>query len=142
MTTALGDSRITGMNILNLDKRSVLGALALAAITALTWWVWLGQDTEYQVDPSTGSETGPYEPVQVIACVLSIVVIAAIGGLLLRPWLVVAAMTVSFTVAWSLQAAATDDSGLWAVGAVLVAGGMLLGTAACAFGARAVGKSA
>lgn len=130
------------MNNPSIDKRSVLGALALAFATVLSWWVWLGHDTEYQTDPATGVSSGPYEPVQVIACVLSILVIAAIGGLLLRPWLVVATMTTSFTLAWSMQAASTDDSGLWVVGAVLLTGGMLLGTAASSFAARAVGKSA
>jgi hypothetical protein len=113
----------------------LLGVLVLVAATLAAWWLWLGSDTRYEVDPVTGSTTGPYEPVQVVGCVLSLLVVAVAGGLLLRPWLVVVVMTVAFTAAWSVAAATRDESGLWVVGAALVAVGMAAGTAACAFGA-------
>lgn len=116
--------------------KTLLGALALAGATVATWWIWLGWDTEYQVDPVTQVSSGPYEPYQVVGCVLTIGALAAVAGLLLRPWVVVVTMAASFTVAWSVGAASTDDSGLWVVGAVLVAGGMVGGTALCAFGAH------
>jgi hypothetical protein len=116
------------MDVMTTTNRSVFTVLALALCTVAVWWAWLGHDTEKQLDPVTLSETGPYSTAQVIACVLSLGLLAAVGGLLVRPWLVMATMTVAFTAAWTVQAAATDDSGLWLVGAVLVAGGTAAGT--------------
>jgi hypothetical protein len=106
-----------------------LAVLALAACTLATWWLWLGSDRTYQVDPDTGVATGPYESAQVAGCVVTLAVLAVVGSLLLRPWWTVAAMTVTFVAAWSAQAAATDESGLWLVGAVMLAVGMVTGTA-------------
>ncbi|MDT4987920.1 MAG: hypothetical protein QOI74_2014 [Micromonosporaceae bacterium] len=119
-------------------SRVILGVPILIALTVVTWWLWLGRDTTYQTDPVTGAATGPYEAWQVVGCVLSLAAIAVVGGWVLPPWAVVAAMTVSFTVAWSWAAAVTDDTGLWLVGAVLVAVGLAAGSAALSFGARAV----
>ena len=113
----------------------LLGAVALAGATLLTWWLWLGTDTRYETDPVTGAQTGPYQPAQVIGCVLTLAVLAAVGGLVLRPWIVVVTMTVVFTLAWSIAASRDDDTGLWAVGAVLVAFGMAAGSALFGFGA-------
>jgi hypothetical protein len=115
-----------------------VSVLALAACTVAAWWLWLGSDTTYQVDPVTGNQTGPYEAPQVIGCLLTLAVLAVLGGLLLRPWIVVAVMTVAFTVSWSVAAAATDESGLWLVGAFLVTTGMLVGTAVFSFAAALV----
>ncbi|MCX4470725.1 hypothetical protein C5N14_25200 [Micromonospora sp. MW-13] len=116
--------------------RALLGGLVLAVATVGTWWAWLGWDTEYTVDPVTDSVSGPYEVWQVVGCVLSLVVIAAVGGWTLSPWLVAPVMTVAFTVAWAWQAATSDDSGLWAVGALLVLFGMAAGTTAVSAGVR------
>ena len=116
--------------------RNLLGGLFLAMATVGAWWLWLGRDTRYTVDPETGSTTGPYEPWQVVGCVLTLAVLAALAGTRLSPWLVAPVMTVAFTVAWSWQAASTDDTGLWAVGAVLVLIGMAVGTTAVSVGAR------
>lgn len=116
----------------------LLGAVILAGTTVAVWWLWLGTDTRYEIDPVTGARTGPYEPGQVVGCVLSLLVIAVVGGLLWRPWIVVVAMTVAFTVAWSMAAASEDATGLWGVGAVLVAVGMAGGSAVFSFGARLV----
>ncbi|MFI7427469.1 hypothetical protein ACIBPB_10820 [Micromonospora sp. NPDC049836] len=106
--------------------RSALGGLLLAVATVATWFAWLSWDTGYRVDPETGATSGPYAVWQVAGCVLTLVLVAALGGWWLGPWLVVPVMTVAFTAAWAAHAAATDDSGLWVVGAVLV----LIGTAA------------
>jgi hypothetical protein len=114
----------------------VLGLLVVAASTVAVWWLWLGWDTDYDIDPITQSQSGPYEAWQVAGCVLSLIVVAVVGGWLLRPWTVAATMTVAFTVAWSWRAASVDDSGLWAVGAILVFAGMALGSAALSYGAR------
>ncbi|GAA4576464.1 hypothetical protein GCM10023176_47890 [Micromonospora coerulea] len=117
-------------------KRILLGGLILAAATVGTWWAWLGWDTEYTVDPETGATTGPYAAWQVAGCVLTLALLAAVGGWLLGPWVVVPVMTVAFTVAWAAHAASTDDTGLWAVGAVLVLVGTAAGTAVVSVGAR------
>ncbi|KKJ98562.1 hypothetical protein [Micromonospora sp. HK10] len=106
--------------------RSVLGGLLLAAATVGSWLAWLSWETGYRVDPETGATSGPYAVWQVAGCVLTLVLVAALGGWWLGPWLVVPVMTVAFTAAWGVHAAATDDSGLWVVGAALV----LIGTAA------------
>ncbi|MGC5020862.1 hypothetical protein [Micromonospora sp. DT47] len=118
--------------------RALLGALILAAATVGTWWAWLGWDTGYATDPETGATTGPYQPWQVAGCVLTLALLAAVAGWWLRPWLVAPVMTVAFTGAWAAHAAATDASGLWAVGAVMVLVGMGVGTTVVSAGAHLV----
>ncbi|PWR09815.1 hypothetical protein DKT68_11095 [Micromonospora acroterricola] len=120
--------------------RALLGALYLTVATVGVWLLWLGWDTEYTVDPETGSTSGPYAAWQVIGCVLSLVLLAALAVRRLSPWLVAPVMTVAFTAAWAWRAASSDDSGLWAVGAVLVLIGMAIGTTAVSLGARQVGR--
>ena len=119
----------------------LLGLLAVAAATVATWWVWLGWDTEYDIDPVTQSASGPYEVWQVAGCVLCLGVIAVVGALALRPWLVPVAMTVPFTGAWSWSAASTDDSGLWFVGAVLLFAGLSVSSALVSFASRMAWES-
>ncbi|MBB5874584.1 hypothetical protein F4553_008018 [Allocatelliglobosispora scoriae] len=114
--------------------KAAAGVAGLVAASAAAWWWWLGRDTQYQTDPVTGVTSGPYEAWQVIGFVASLAVVAAVGGLLLRPWLVVAAMTLTVTAAWSAQAG-SDESGLWVVGAAMVFVGTAVGTAVVAFGA-------
>jgi hypothetical protein len=103
-----------------------LATFTLVALTSATWWA-LGRDTIQEVDPATGSVTGPYEAPQVIACVVVLVGLVVIGALLLPAWLAVLGVAVPFTAAWTIQASSTDDSGLWAVGAILVLIGTLGG---------------
>jgi hypothetical protein len=110
-----------------------MGVLGVAAASVAAWWSWLGRDREYQVDPATGVSSGPYEVWQVAGCVLSLAVIAIVGALLLSAWIVVASMTVAFTVAWSMAAASTDESGLWGVGATMVFIGLAAGSALLSF---------
>ncbi|MEU8215427.1 hypothetical protein AB0C47_06620 [Micromonospora taraxaci] len=120
--------------------RALLGVLFLAAATVGTWLLWLGWDDRYTVDAETGATSGPYEAWQVLGCVLTLVLLAALAGRRLSPWLVVPVMTVAFTAAWTWRAASTDDSGLWAVGAVLVLVGMAAGSTAVSLAARRVGR--
>ncbi len=104
--------------------REVLMLPLLAVATALTWWIWLGHDTVYQ-------------PWQVIGCGATFLLLGVLTGLRMR-WrsLAVAAMALSFTVAWSIPAS-SDDTGLWGVGAIMV----LIGTAFGATVAIMAGRS-
>jgi hypothetical protein len=100
--------------------RSLLTSLGLAALAVGTWWVFLGTDTTRDVDPATGSTTGPYEAPQVIGCAVVLAGLAAAGALRLPAWLAATAVAIPFTAAWSVRAATSDDSGLWAIGGALV----------------------
>jgi hypothetical protein len=121
--------------------RKTLGAIGTAAATVAAWWAWLGWDTEYDVDPVTLTETGPYEAWQVIGCVLTLVALAVMAGLVLPPWLVALAMTIAFTLAWTVQAIASDESGLWPVGAIGVFVGMAIGSTVVSVVAWAVRRA-
>ncbi|MEH1165254.1 hypothetical protein V6V47_07695 [Micromonospora sp. CPCC 205539] len=120
--------------------RALLGVLFLAAATVGAWLLWLGRDTRQTVDPQTGATSGPYEAWQVIGCVLTLALLAALAGTRLSPWVVAPVMTVAFTVVWSWRAASTDNSGLWVVGAILVLVGMAVGSTAVSLVARAVSR--
>lgn len=115
--------------------RTALGGLLLAAATVGAWWAWLGWESGYTVDPETGATSGPYAVWQVAAAVLTLIVIAAVGGWFWSPWLVAPVMTVTFTAVWAARAASTDDSGLWAVGAAMVAIGTAIGATVVSGGA-------
>lgn len=105
---------------------AALVTFIIAALTTATWWT-LGRDTTRDIDPATGNVTGPYEAPQVIACVVVLVGLVVIGALLLPAWLAVLTVSLPFSAAWTIQASSTDDSGLWAVGAILVLVGTLVG---------------
>ena len=103
-----------------------LATFVIAALTTATWWT-LGRDTTRDIDAATGDVTGPYEAPQVIACVVVLVGLVVVGALVLPAWLAVLAVSLPFSAAWTLHAESTDDSGLWAVGAILVLVGTLVG---------------
>lgn len=109
-------------------RRTLLGGLLLALATAGAWAAWLSWESGWTVDPQTGATSGPYAVWQVAAAVLTLGALAAVAGWWLNIWLVAIVMTVAFTVPWAVHAASTDDSGLWAVGAALVAIGTTIGT--------------
>ena len=116
---------------MNNAVRSLIGAVVLAAATVLTWWLWLGRDTEYQVD-ANGVESGPYTTGQVAGCVLTLLVLLVAAVLLgVRPLIAAAAMTIAFTVAWTAQAS-SDETGLFMVGAIMVFVGSAVGTSVVA----------
>ena len=109
--------------------RATAGLLALAAATVFVWWAWLGRDTTMQLDPETGNYSGPYTTGQVAGAVLTLAALLVAAVLLRLPALPAAAvMTVAFTAAWTAQAAAEDETGLFLVGTILVLGGMAAGT--------------
>ncbi|WBB68543.1 hypothetical protein [Micromonospora sp. WMMD812] len=115
------------------------GALAVALLSAAAWYAWLGWDTGYQVDPVTGATSGPYQAWQVVGCGLTLLVVF-VGALLVgvRPVPASAALTLAFTAAWAATWASRDDTGLYAVGAVLLLAGLAAGTTVVALLVRAV----
>ncbi|MBG6136423.1 hypothetical protein IW245_002617 [Longispora fulva] len=108
-----------------LSFRQASGFLLVAVASVLVWYAWLGWDTEYQVNAVTNETSGPYETWQVIGCVLSLLVLL-VGAVLvgLAPLTASAALTLAFTSAWTAQAASTDDTGLFAVGTVMILFGL------------------
>jgi len=62
--------------------------------------------------------------------VLSLLALALAAGILLRPLVPLAVIPPVFTVAWSVDAASQDETGLWGVGATMLLIGLLLGAAA------------
>ncbi|MET0422590.1 MAG: hypothetical protein ABW046_01865 [Actinoplanes sp.] len=111
-------------------RRNLIGASVVAGLSVLAWVGWLGWDSEYQVDAITGSQSGPYEAWQVAGCAVTLLGVL-VGALVARVHPVIAsvALTLAFTVAWTWQAAATDDSGMFGVGAILLLAGLSSGTA-------------
>ncbi len=115
------------------QRRPTVSGFLLAALVAVAsascWWAWCAWDTTYQVDPVTGLARGPYQSWQVTGCILSLIALTAAAAHKLSTPVVVLAVTLGFAVAWSVTAASTDETGLWAVGAILVTVGLALGTA-------------
>lgn len=109
------------------SARFLTWAIFVILGSAGAWFAWMGWDQEYQVDPVTGLEHGPYEAWQVIGCGITLLAVAlpAAWG---RHWKSVLLLPPSFTVAWSVTAAAEDMTGLWMVGAIMVLLGSILGT--------------
>lgn len=112
--------------------------LALGAF--VSYMSWLGWDQEYQRDPVTGASSGPYEAWQVLGCAATLSVLAVVAGLLARPALAVAVIPTVFTLTWSVEASRRDDSGLWVVGAFMLACGSFGAMAALAYLAEAAGR--
>lgn len=108
-----------------------LSAVLVAALSAAVWLAWMGWDTEYQVDPVTGSQSGPYEAWQVAGCAISLLVllvVALVTGV--RKVLAPTALTIGFTAAWTIQAAQQpDQTGLFVIGATLIFVGVGLASA-------------
>lgn len=123
--------------------RSLIISGLLAATTVAAWWVFLGRDTTMQLDPATGNYSGPWTTAQVAGCGLTLLALLA-GAVLagLRPLLAAGVVTVAFVVPWTVQAAATDETGMYGVGAALILIGMGFGSwlvaALTAVAARAV----
>ncbi len=115
-----------------------LPALVLAVTAFLAHAAWLGWDHTYQQDPVTGLTSGPYEAWQVAGCVVTLAVASVVAGARHHPWLALAIIPAVFTLIWSIPAAQSDESGLWAVGALLILFGTAGGTAATTFLAHAL----
>lgn len=119
------------MKQLNHDQGRVQSTALIASVTALSAGLWLGWfawDAGYQIDPETGTTSGPYESWQVIGCVASWIALGWVANKFVAPVIVIFAMPAGFTGAFAVTAA-SDESGLWMVGATLIALGTLAGTA-------------
>ncbi len=93
--------------------------------SAAAWFGWMAWDQEYWTDPDTGMEHGPYRAWQVIGCGLTLVAIAVWTSR--SRWWPTVLLPPSFTLAWSVTAS-EDTTGLWMVGAIMVAIGSTVGT--------------
>ncbi|MCC2316151.1 hypothetical protein [Cellulomonas xiejunii] len=120
--------------------RAVAGHLGVALLAAVSWFAWMGWDTQYRTDPATGAVTGPYEAWQVVGCAVCLVVVTVLAARVLGAWRAAVTVALAFTVAWSLTQASTDESGLWLVGAALVLVGTGVGAAVVALVTVAVGR--
>jgi hypothetical protein len=107
---------------------------------ALTWGAWLGLDRTASYDVVTGTVQYPYVTLQVLGCALTVGVVTAVLAALGHPVAGASGTALGFWLGWTANAAATDDSGLFLVGAVFLAVGLALGTtvaAAVGWGVRA-----
>lgn len=99
---------------------------------AAVWGAWLGWDHSNYYDAAVGSSQGPYRPAQVVACAVTVGLVTALLALRWNPFVVAAGITVGFWVVWTRQASSADESGLFVVGAILLLGGLVVGTAVAA----------
>ncbi|MBG6215614.1 hypothetical protein IWX75_000051 [Arthrobacter sp. CAN_A6] len=103
--------------------------IVIALLSAGLWFGWFAWDTEYQYDAAAGRMAGPYATWQGVGAFLCGIVVVGLAYRLLRFVVALLVLPASFTLAWISTAAATDVTGLWVVGAVLVAFGTTLGSA-------------
>ena len=124
--------------------RARTGRLALIALltvlAAATWFAWLGWDTTYDID-ADGNQTGPYEAWQVIGAAVTMLVLTVLGALRLGTLPTALGGGIGFTLGFIVTAATTDDSGLWLVGAVIMAFGVFLAVYAGAAAVDALVKA-
>lgn len=101
-------------------RKQLIGTLAVAALSGLSWLGWLGWNTG----------GGDYATWQVAGCALTLLAIFATALLRgLHPLLASVALIIPFSAAWTVNAAAHDDSGLFAVGALMLLIGMTISAA-------------
>ena len=108
--------------------RQWASVVLIALLSAGLWVGWFAWDTEYQYDASTGEMAGPYAIWQGVGAFLCGIVVAGLAYRLLLFGVALLVLPVSFTLAWISTAAATDETGLWMIGAVLVTFGTALGS--------------
>jgi hypothetical protein len=132
-------TRICRVNNIKL-ARVVPASVLLAAATVGSWAGWLSWETGYRTDPVTQTVSGPYSWWQVAGCVVTLAVLAGVAGRWLNPLLIAPIMAIAFTAAWSVPAAADDETGLWVVGAMMVFAGTAAGAVALGWGGRLLGR--
>jgi hypothetical protein len=121
-------------------RRRPPGSAFLLALVlgALTWAAWLGWDRTASFDTVTDSVQYPYVTLQVLGCALTVLVLTAVLAARGAPVAVALGVGLGFWLGWTVDAASQDDSGLFAVGAVMLAFGLGVGlTLAALVGAGA-----
>ncbi len=114
-------------------------ALAVGALLrASTWAAWLGWDRTASYDVVTGTVQTPYETLQVLGCALTVGTVTAELAARWRPVLAATGVGLGFWLVWTVDAASRDDTGLFAVGSVVLAIGLTAGTAVAASLGRGV----
>jgi hypothetical protein len=103
--------------------------LLIGVLSAGLWYGWFAWDTEYQYDRSTGRMGGPYAVWQGVGAFLCSIPVFWLAQRLLRFVVAFLVIPSCFTFAWVTTAAATDVTGLWLVGAILVGFGSAVGSA-------------
>lgn len=103
---------------------------ALALATVGNYALWLAWDQERDIDPVTMTETGPYEPWQVVGAAATLALLAFVAGWRQHPLLAIIVIPTVFTTCWAIDAATevTPDANLWPIGAASLGGGTLVGT--------------
>ncbi|RCG33133.1 hypothetical protein DQ384_01450 [Sphaerisporangium album] len=99
---------------------------ALAFASLLNHLLWLGWHRPKILQPD-GGQTGPYEPWQIAGLVIVLAALGVAAGLSRRPVLSTVVVAGVTWLAWTADAATSDDSGLWAVGALLMLPALFLG---------------
>jgi len=118
------------------ERAAAPAVLAIGAV--LVHLAFLAWDRSKDLDPVTGSESGPYDTWQVVGSTLALGLLAVVGGRARRAWSSAAAITAGFTVTWAVSAATgpAEDADLWPIGAVATGIGTFLWTAAIALATR------
>ncbi|MEV0594633.1 hypothetical protein [Nonomuraea cavernae] len=106
--------------------------LILAVASLANYLAWLGWDQERDVEPD-GSLSGPYQPWQVAGLVIVLGILAVLAGRRGHPVIGTLSIAGVTWLSWSIDAATSDDSGLWVVGAVLLFPAVFVGVAVVAF---------
>ncbi|MEV7966961.1 hypothetical protein AB0O34_13390 [Sphaerisporangium sp. NPDC088356] len=96
-----------------------MAGLLLAVATLVNYLAWLGWDQERDVGPD-GGVSGPYQAWQVAGLVIVLAVLAVTAGWRGHPVIGTLAIGGVMWASWTVDAATSDDSGLWAVGALML----------------------
>lgn len=108
-------------------------AFAVAAVLGTAIWAsWLGWDRTASYDRITGTVQDPYVTLQVLGCAMTVGLVVAVLAARQRPLTGAGGVALGFWVPWTVDAATQDDSGLFAVGALLLAIGLAVGTTVAA----------
>ncbi|WDF32010.1 hypothetical protein PTW37_08905 [Arthrobacter agilis] len=110
-------------------RQQVALVFLVGVLSAALWYGWFAWDTEYQYDRATGRMGGPYAIWQGVGAFVCSIVVFWLAQRLVRFIVAFLVMPSCFTLAWITSAASADVTGLWMVGAILVAVGSAMGSA-------------
>ena len=111
------------------SSRSPALTLTLGVVLgALTWAAWLGWDRTASYDVITGTVQKPYVTLQVLGCAVTVGAVTAVLAARWHPVAAAVGVGLGFWVVWTLWAAAHDATGLYLVGALMLAIGLAVGT--------------